>query len=105
MNRMYYTIENHAEGKLVHYLCFFAEVDGMVDVTELCWAYVPAADLADNINLLYEVEEESTQYVDRVTEEEATRYADLYYGDEGGIHLPITEVNGNTPYGNYWCEY
>lgn len=104
-DRMFYTIESHLDGKFVHYLSFFAGVEGMVDVVELCWAYLPATTVADDLDAIRDVEERSKQYARTIDEDEADRLAVDYYGNDGGTYMPIAEVSENTPCGNYWCFY
>ena len=120
---MTYTVEDVGNEKVVHYLAFFADsgasepddmteeeaidwsssLDGIVQVVELTFLYISAADVASRLNELPEMESLVTQYTRNVTESKAWEIFFNFYGTNNrGEYLPIEKVNEYTPYGCYW---
>ena len=123
MDIMTYTVEDVDNEKVVHYLAFFADsgasepddmteeemidwstsLDGVVQVVELTFLYIPASEVASRLNELPEMESFVTQYTKNVTESKAWEiFVNFYGADNKGEYLPIEKVNEGTPYGCYW---
>lgn len=127
MDIMTYTIEDMDNEKVVHYLGFFADSgasepddmteeesiewssnpEGVVQVVELTFLYIPAAEVASRLNELPEMESLVKQYTKNITESKAWENLFNFYGTNNrGEYLPIEKVNEDTPYGCYWsCGY
>ena len=122
---MTYTVEDVGNEKVVHYLAFFADsgasepddmteeemidwstsYDGVVQMVEFTFLYIPAAEVASKLNELPEMESLAKQYTKNITESKAWEIFLNYYGvDNKGEYLPIEDVNEDTPYGCYWCN-
>ena len=112
MNRYLYTVEVDDEGnKVVHfyaniYLNDADETEYTHRIAEWTFLYfdLPELDAALKNNTLYDQLNEAVAYIGDLTENEAKKACDEYFDGYPGNELYISQVNQETPFGEYWFD-
>ena len=110
MDRYFYSVElDGNENKIVHmcgnvYLNDADETETNHRCAEWTGLSFTLKDLEEEINnrQLFETLCENVRYLEDITECEAIKISEHYFGDEAANHLPIYQVNKETPCGCYW---
>ncbi len=101
--RDFYTIEVRNDEKVVRLLGFLWLHDEGYWVHEAMDAVVPVSSYSSSE--LDAAQCAVTHYWEELADEGIKDFVAGYYDGEPGEHLPLNEVNEDTPAGNYWCEF
>lgn len=105
--REYYQVIVHEGRKLIHYMGYAYWRDG-AESSEECGIvhcrdmYIPVPYTLENYELALC---SCRQYQEDVSSEEYNGIHRSYFGDGCGTFLPIEDVDGSTPCGNYHCDF
>lgn len=100
-----YTIEVVGGRKVIHYNGFTWPNEGGIEhddtvpdylADEMTFCYVPVSEYSKE-RLVSEMERVKQYQYPLATEDDVREYL------EGAEHLPLNEVNEDTPEGSYWC--
>ncbi len=98
LEKDFYTVEAHDGGKVIHMLAFTEDRDDHCTIVEPAFAYCGVDERPEDLTF-----PERTHYEWDATEEEVEKATLTYFDGEPGTHLPLFEVNQDTPCGEYWC--
>lgn len=112
MDRYFYSVELDDDGyKIIHLSgnVYFNDVDTTEKdyrCAEWTWLYITINELKELIknDWFYEYVNEKVAYLGDLTKAEAIETCVNYFGGQPGTYLRITDVNEDTPCGNYWSE-
>ena len=111
MNRYFYSVETDGGRKVVHlfgnvYLNDVDETDSCYRHAELVGLYFTHEEIQNLFKELsfYDYVNERFAYLRDLTEDEMIEVCRIYFNGEPGKMLPITQVDENTPCGDYWFE-
>lgn len=113
MDRYFYSIESIDGIKIVH---FFGNVysndSGESEegndyrIAEWTWMYIEIDKLTNMLNnsTLWDYLNENVAYMGNLSEEQADKICEEYFGGTSGINLDIEEVTHGTACGDYWFD-
>ena len=110
MDRYFYSVEtDDNENKVVHLSgnVYLNDVD-TAETNYRCasWTsfYIAINKLKELVkeNLFYDYVNEKINYLEDITKEKAIEVCDQYFDGKPGTYLDISDVNEETPCGNYW---
>lgn len=110
MDRIFYSIEQWNDGKMIH---VFGEIYQLRNGEEKDYrsaqftgAYLEIEDVeaagGKFMELIYN--DGDRIYESDMTKAEAEECCKTYFGGKSGTELDINECNEDTPCGDYWCE-
>jgi len=112
MDRYFYSIETNYEGNKVIHLSgnvYWNDADTTETNyrhAEWVFFYITIDELKELIknNYFYEYVNERVHYLCDISKEEAIEVSEQYFDGNSGVCLHITNVNEETPCGDYWFE-
>lgn len=112
MDRYFYSIElDGNENKVVHVFgniyCNDADTtETDYRIAEWTFLYITIYELKELVKdgLFYDYVNERVNYLGDISEAEALKICNQYFGGNPGICLHICDVNEETPCGDYWFE-
>lgn len=111
MDRYFYSVELDVDGnKVIHLSSNVYWNDDETEMDYRCaeWTffYIPINKLMELISndRFYDYVDENIDYLCDITKVSAIEICSHYFDGEPGTYLHITDVNEETPCGNYWSE-
>lgn len=112
MDRYFYSVELDEYGnKAVHlsgnvYFNDADETESNYRCAEWTFFYIPISWLKElfKYDQFYDYVDEKVNYLGDLTEEEAIKVCASYFNGKPGTYLHITDVDEETPCGDYWSE-
>jgi hypothetical protein len=112
MDRYFYSVElDEKDNKVVHMSgnVYFNDADSTETnyrIAEWTFFYIPTNWLKElmKYDQFYDYIYAKVNYLGDLTEEQAIETCARYFGGEPGVYLHITDVDEETPCGNYWFE-
>jgi hypothetical protein len=112
MDRYFYSVEMDGDRKVVHMSGNIYYNDG--DESEFCcriaeWTFLyitleELKDLLRDVDVFWEYLNERVKYIGNLTEYQAIATCNVYFNGSSGEKLHISQVNEDTPCGDYWFE-
>lgn len=111
MNKLFYSVEQWSDGKILHILGEIYFLDSIKEdkgyrEAEFTNAYLEFEDVQDSggkfIEYIYNDGEKV--YEQDITREQAETYCKNYFDGESGTKFDIYDCTQDTPCGYYWCE-
>jgi hypothetical protein len=112
MDRYFYIVEMDGDRKVVHisgnvYFNDNDDTDTCFRLAEWTWLYMDIEELKERLkdeHNFFDYLCQKVAYLEDLTEEQAIKTCQEYFGGEPGKWLNIKHVNENTPCGDYWFE-
>lgn len=111
MDRYFYSVEMDGDRKVVHlsgnvYLNDTDETETCYRYAEWTFLYITLEELREfaDFDAFWDYTNERVAYLADLTEDQAFEMCLRYFGGTSGTKLHITDVNDNTPCGDYWFE-
>lgn len=101
--RTYYEVYSGEDGKMIDVLAFLWEHESGNWVGEEMRVTLKASEYSSA--LLDSEQEHGTHYWNEMPVEDVADYVATFFGGEPSTHLPLRDVNEDTPVGCYWCTF